>query len=85
MQTVSPVVEIKFYGKNVFDRIEALKSIVKKFDNLNCSTVAGLTVSYLGRVPAQGETFELDGMKVQIMDADRKRVHWIRLQLPEAG
>jgi putative hemolysin len=70
-------------GSTELSRLEELAN--RRFDNLNCSTVAGLVVSYLGRVPAQGETFELYGMKVQVMDADRKRVHWIRIQLPEAG
>lgn len=68
-------------GSTELSRLEKLAG--REFHNLNCSTVAGLVVSYLGRVPARGETFDLDGMRVQIMDADRKRVHWIRIQLPE--
>jgi len=55
----------------------------RKWEDLNCSTVAGLVMSFLGRVPAPGEVFDLDGMRVRILDSDRKRVHWIRVQLPE--
>ncbi len=55
----------------------------RKFEDLNCSTAAGLIMAFLGRVPAIGEAFDLEGLRVQILDADRKRVHWIRVQLPE--
>ncbi len=68
-------------GSTELSRLEELG--VRKFEDLNCSTVAGLVMAYLGRVPVTGEAFELEGMKVQILDADRKRVLWIRLQLPE--
>jgi CBS domain containing-hemolysin-like protein len=57
----------------------------RRFENLNCTTVAGLVMAYLGRVPAPGETFEMDGMRVQVLDADRKRAHWIRIQWPGAS
>ena len=55
------------------------------FKNLNCTTVAGLVMAYLGRVPAPGETFEMDGMRIQVLDADRKRTQWIRIQWPGAS
>jgi CBS domain containing-hemolysin-like protein len=57
----------------------------RKFENFNCSTVAGLIMAHLGRVPARGEAFDLEGLKIQVLDADRKRVHWIRIQLPEVS
>ncbi len=68
-------------GGTEISRIEELAG--KKFENLNCSTAAGLVMSYLGRVPASGEAFDLEGLRVQVLDADRKRVNWIRIQLPD--
>jgi putative hemolysin len=68
-------------GSAELSRLEELSG--NKFEDLNCSTAAGLVMSYLGRVPVTGEAFELEGLKVQILDADRKRVLWIRIQLPE--
>jgi CBS domain containing-hemolysin-like protein len=68
-------------GSTELSRLEELTG--KKFENLNCSTVAGLVMAFLGRVPAVGEVFDLDGLSVRIVDSDRKRVHWIRIQLPE--
>ena len=67
-------------GSTELSRLEELSG--KRFGELNCSTVAGLVMSYLGRVPAPGEVFDLDNISVRILDADRKRVHWIRIQLP---
>ncbi|MEJ2246283.1 MAG: transporter associated domain-containing protein [Acidobacteriota bacterium] len=57
--------------------------VQKKFEGLNCSTVGGLIMSYLGRVPAPGEAFVYEGLKIRILDADRRRVYWIRIQIPE--
>jgi CBS domain containing-hemolysin-like protein len=68
-------------GSTEISRLEDLTG--EKFDDLNCSTAAGLVMAYLGRIPAPGEAFDLKGMQVRILDADRKRVHWIRLQLPD--
>jgi CBS domain containing-hemolysin-like protein len=67
-------------GTEIF-RLEELAG--RKFEDLNCSTVAGLVIAYLGRVPAPGEAFEIGGIRVQVLDADRKRVHWIRIRLPD--
>jgi CBS domain containing-hemolysin-like protein len=68
-------------GSTELGRLEELAH--RKFENLNCSTVAGLVIAYLGRVPAPGEVFDLFGLSVRILDSDRKRVHWIRVQMPE--
>jgi putative hemolysin len=68
-------------GSTELGRFEELAD--KNFENLNCSTVAGLVIAYLGRVPAPGEVFDLSGINVRILDSDRKRVHWIRVQMPE--
>lgn len=68
-------------GSTELSRLEELADM--KFENMNCATVAGLVMAYLGRVPARGESFDMEDLKVQILDADRRRVHWIRIQLPE--
>jgi putative hemolysin len=70
-------------GSTELPRLEELAG--KSLGDFNCSTAAGLIMEYLGRVPAPGEAFDLGGVRIQILDADRKRVHWIRIQLPEPG
>lgn len=66
-------------GSTELSRLEEL--VNKRFEGVACSTVAGLIVSCLGRVPAPGEEFDLDGLRIRILDADRKRVHKLRMQL----
>jgi CBS domain containing-hemolysin-like protein len=68
-------------GSTEIYRIEELAG--KKFEGLDCSTAAGLIMAYLGRMPAPGEEFDLQGVHIQILNADRKRVHRIRIQLPQ--
>jgi putative hemolysin len=68
-------------GSTELSRLEELTG--RRFEKVNCSTAAGLVMAYLGRVPAPGEAFDLEGLRIQVLDADRKRVHWIRIQLPE--
>jgi CBS domain containing-hemolysin-like protein len=66
-------------GSTNLDRLEELTG--KKLVNRDASTVAGLVAAYLGRIPAPGEEFEFEGMRVQILNADRKRIHRLRIQL----
>lgn len=68
-------------GSTELSRFEELVDM--KFENRNCATVAGLVMAFLGRVPARGESFDLEGLKVQILDADRRRVHWVRVRQKE--
>lgn len=70
-----------FRGSTELYRLEELSK--RKFEGSESSTVGGLIMSYLGRVPAPGEEFDLEGLHVQVLDADRKRVHRLRIQLPQ--
>jgi CBS domain containing-hemolysin-like protein len=50
-------------------------------------TVGGYVLTRVGRVPAVGETFALDGLDVQVLEAERRRIHKVRFrrsELPEA-
>jgi CBS domain containing-hemolysin-like protein len=42
-------------------------------------TVAGFVTAALGRVPERGETFEQAGLKVEIVEADPRRVRRVRV------
>ena len=42
-------------------------------------TVGGYLLSHLGRVPAVGERFELDGLSVEVLDAERRRINKVRI------
>jgi CBS domain containing-hemolysin-like protein len=43
-------------------------------------TVGGYILTRLGRVPAVGETFELDGLVVEVLEAERRRIHKVRFR-----
>lgn len=42
-------------------------------------TVGGFLLSKLGRVPAVGEKFDLDGLSVEILEAERRRITRVRI------
>jgi magnesium and cobalt transporter len=42
-------------------------------------TVGGYLLSHIGRVPAVGERFEMDGLSVEILDAERRRINKVRM------
>ena len=42
-------------------------------------TVGGYLLSHLGRVPAVGEKFEIDGLMVDVLDAERRRINKVRI------
>ncbi len=43
-------------------------------------TVGGLVIRQLGRLPKRGESIVLDGMKVQVLRADSRRVHTLLVE-----
>lgn len=42
-------------------------------------TVGGYLMSYLGRVPAIGERFDMDGLSVEVLEAERRRITKVRI------
>ena len=49
-------------------------------DPQGSDTVGGYVLSRLGRVPAVGETFEVDELFVEVLEAERRRIHKVRLR-----
>jgi putative hemolysin len=47
-------------------------------------TAAGLALEQLARIPVEGETFEIDGWKVEVVDMDEKRIDKL-LFVPASG
>ena len=50
-------------------------------------TVGGYLLSRIGRVPAKGETLDLGNLQVEVIDAEHRRIHRVRLRRtqPVAG
>jgi CBS domain containing-hemolysin-like protein len=43
-------------------------------------TVGGYVLTRVGRVPAAGEKFSFDGLDVEILEAERRRIHKVRVK-----
>ena len=46
-----------------------------RFSDQEQDTVAGLVIAHLGRVPKRGETLAMDGLRIQVLRADSRRVY----------
>jgi CBS domain containing-hemolysin-like protein len=46
-------------------------------------TVGGYLMSHLGRVPVVGERFDIDGLSVEVLDAERRRINKVRISRRE--
>ncbi len=42
-------------------------------------TVGGYLLAHIGRVPAVGEKFDVDGLHVDVLDAERRRITKVRI------
>ena len=57
------------------------------FSDEECDTVGGLVIHHLGRLPKRGEHVQIDGLRIQVLRADSRRVHTLlvdRSKTPEA-
>jgi putative hemolysin len=43
-------------------------------------TVGGYLLAHVGRVPAVGETFDIDGLSVEVLEAERRRINRVRIR-----
>ena len=66
-----------FSGKLDID--EVVQRLNVQIDREGFETVGGYLMSHLGRVPATGERFEVDGIAVEVLDAERRRVNKVRM------
>ena len=48
-------------------------------------TVAGYVLSRLGRVPHAGESFDADGLRIEVVEAERRRVRRVRVRRAGEG
>ena len=72
-------------------RVKALTEIADfnaafgtSFSDQEYDTVGGLVIAHLGRLPKRGETVTLDGLKIQVLRADSRRVYTLTVVKPKA-
>jgi putative hemolysin len=80
---VEPVIE-EGNGSWVFSAKVSIDEVRQRvgveIDTQASDTVGGYVLAKVGRVPAVGETFELDGLHVEVLAAERRRIHQVRLR-----
>lgn len=42
-------------------------------------TVGGYLLSHIGRVPARGDRFDIDGLAIEILSVERRRIQTVRI------
>jgi CBS domain containing-hemolysin-like protein len=67
-----------FSGKVNFDEVRQRLHV--EIEPEGFETVGGYVLTRVGRVPAAGETFELDGLMVEVVEAERRRIHRVRIR-----
>jgi CBS domain containing-hemolysin-like protein len=67
-----------FSGKVNFDEVRDRLDVEVEPEGFE--TVGGYVLTRVGRVPAAGEQFELDGMHVEVLEAERRRIHRVRFR-----
>jgi putative hemolysin len=66
-----------FSGKVNIDEVAQRLNV--EIEREGFETVGGYLLSHIGRVPAVGERFELDGLSVEVLDAERRRINKVRI------
>jgi magnesium and cobalt exporter, CNNM family len=62
------------------DMVDRLELDGVEIEGGGFETVGGYILSRVGRVPAVGERFAFDGLDVEILEAERRRIHKVRLR-----
>lgn len=65
-------------GRAMLDELEEGFSI--RLESEQVDTVGGFLTEKLGRVPDQGEVFDMEGFRFRIEDADVKQIYWITIE-----
>src|SRR5438874_8457836 len=72
-----------FSGKVGVDEI--VQRLAVEIEREGFETVGGYLLSRIGRVPTVGEKFDFDGLTVEILDAERRRINKVRIAKSQAA
>jgi putative hemolysin len=72
-----------FSGKVDIDELADRLGVA--IDREGFETVGGYLLARLGRVPAVGETLDIDGLGVEVLEAERRRVTKVRVRRRDQG
>ncbi|MEC4017629.1 hemolysin family protein [Streptomyces sp. H27-D2] len=77
-------------GRKVYDadgaaRMDQLRRIGLRAPDGPYETLAGLVATELGRIPAVGDVVEVEGWRIEVVDASGRRASGVRLTAPPPG
>jgi putative hemolysin len=72
-----------FNGKVDIDEVSERLNV--HIEREGFETVGGYLLTHLGRVPAVGERFELDGLSVEVLEVDGRRISKVRVTRLDAA
>ena len=88
---LEPIVD-EGHGRFVFSGKVDVDEVAQRLDvhieREGFETVGGYLLSHIGRVPAVGERFDVDGLSVEVLGAERRRINKVRISrqgVPEAA
>jgi CBS domain containing-hemolysin-like protein len=67
-----------FSGKVSVDEVRDRLGV--EIEREGFETVGGFLLSHLGRMPYVGETFDVDGLSVEVMEVERRRIAKVRVR-----
>jgi CBS domain containing-hemolysin-like protein len=67
-----------FSAKVSFDELRDRLDL--EIESEGFETVGGYVLSRVGRVPSVGETLEVDSLSVEVLEAERRRIHKVRIR-----
>ncbi len=59
------------------------RAFATEFPDGEFDTVGGLVIHHLGRMPKRGEVVLIDGLRIQVLRADSRRVHTLLIEKPK--
>ena len=68
--------------KATMELIDFNEAFGTEFSDEESDTVGGLVIHRLGRLPQRGERVEIDGWTFEVLRADSRRLHWLRVRPP---
>src|SRR5262249_1551517 len=66
-----------FSGKVSID--EVMQRLDVEIEREGFETVGGFLMHHMGRVPGVGEKFDIDGLTVEVLDAERRAINGVRI------
>jgi magnesium and cobalt exporter, CNNM family len=67
-----------FSGKVDID--EVAERLGVRIERAGFETLGGYLLDRLGRVPAPGEKLDIDGLSIDVLEAERRRIHRVRIK-----